>query len=167
MHPNTHSCIDALLNDNPELLEWMYKRGAILNSDVYNAALSLSKTKIETLEWLKKRGCTWNDQTFECACEDDNDLELIKYLYDDGCIPTELVFYYCVINRDISILEWIYNHNFPYNERNCVRIAIEEDSLDVLEWMNSKNFIFTREDFELALSFDFQEIVDFLKDKFV
>ena len=157
LHPNIQACSEAFLSGYPKLLEWMIEKGVELTSEVYNSALFLDNRKIETLDLLKEHGCIWNEETFYTATLDYLDFELIKYLYEDGCVPNEQIFLN-VINNElkdeivIPILEWMYDHDFPHDNNECIEHCLTAEDIGRLSWMKSKNFQFTEEQQE---QFDF------------
>jgi hypothetical protein len=87
-----------------ESLKVLYKNGYPCSNSLLK--LAIRNGHLESVKWLCKNGCSW-------------DIHLCNHAADNG---------------QLKILKWVKNNNFPWLKNDCMRIARQNNNIEIIEW---------------------------------
>jgi len=116
-----------------DCLQYAYSQGVPLLADLHQKAVSFNKINaLECVVFAHDRGLPLED---ECLCESavsNENLELLKYLHENGCPWTAECFINVLDQRSKSILEYLCANECPWDSSVCHYAAENEDAFAVL-----------------------------------
>jgi len=125
-------CQFAASGNNLELLQWLVKREYKVNAQVYTIAVWQNNLKM--LMFLKSISC----EREHTACDSSGNLELLKFLRDDGCGWSAKTCENAAERQDIGLLKWCRVNGCPWDKKVCI-VAARNGDLETLKWALKNN----------------------------
>ena len=137
----------AAIHGRIDILEYLLENGYRCGNTVFIKAAASGQIKV--LEWFrtrlgfsKKRGCKWNVRLYrenvrlysEAAIN--GHLEVVKWLYVNGCPYNRETGGFAASNGHINILEWILETiDDPWRDTHACSYATKGNQFEILKWL--------------------------------
>ena len=139
-YDSDRSIIDVMIeNDHVNLVAWMepYCRLFTLNIVRKYCKKAAESGSFESLKYIHTY-YSLNISSCEYIMDDAVDggnLNLIKYLHDNGCDWDEKTCTYAAFNNNLDILKYLHENECPWNEKACLA-ACHNDHVDILKYLH-------------------------------
>lgn len=143
-------CWTAAASGQLEVLKWLRAEG--FPWDENTCEVSASTLNFEVFKWARENGCPCNDASCMrnatlakiihagdrsrlSPCED-NDINILEYLYEEGCLPNNTEF--CsnaAATGSLALLKWLRKHGCPWDSKTCEKAKSSNSQL--IDWIHS------------------------------
>jgi hypothetical protein len=146
-------------------IEWLLSNGFSLTEKSCRSAAYFGQ--FETLKWLRSKMCPWDEKTCTYSAEGGN-VDILKYAIDNGCpYSVKKIYFGACRNNYINVikfmqdrgfplnkeacngaaqgghaelLEYLIDNSFPYSLKNIYYNACKYNRINIVKWMQSRNF---------------------------
>lgn len=129
----------ALKNDRLDVFQWLYNHHFplynFMNDAIFQNSINIIKWYYETFLPI------WDTTIYNTAVLNDK-RDVIKFFIEIGIPLNYDACYYAILNSNLELLEWLVNHNFPFDKSRCMETAINLErargNKDIIKWLENK-----------------------------
>lgn len=90
------------------------------------------------VKWLQANGFSLSDYMCPVYPAEQNNLEMLKWMYDQGCKLNIFTFSKAVKHGNVEMVQWLLSVNCPVDIEEVFPCAASGGNIDMLEWLREK-----------------------------
>jgi hypothetical protein len=138
------TCAYAVKYNRLDMLIWMHQNGYPLDWDngcpsdwdEFTCARAAINGNLDVLKYLHENGCPWDEHACAYAAIYGN-LDVLKYLRENGCPWDDFTCLFAAQNNHLEVLIWAYENGCPINKNNCIITTQFRGHDKIVEWLKN------------------------------